>query len=246
MTTNGLLLPPVAESLVKAGLKRITVTIDTLQHDRFRALTGRDSLDKVLAGIDAARKAGVSEIKLNTVAMRGFNADELVPMIEFARRYGAEPRFIEYMDVGGATRWSRAEVLPKAEILERLAAHYGSTEPLASTSAPAQRYQLPDGLTFGIVASTSTPFCGTCDRSRVTADGRYFLCLYARNGIDLRGPLRAGATASQMRDLIQETWAGREDRGAEERLKLAERRIPLAVKGDLGADPHLEMHTRGG
>lgn len=246
MTTNGILLPPHAKPLVQAGLKRVTVSIDTLKADRFLALTGRDSLDKVLAGIEAAREAGAVGIKLNTVAMRGFNDDELVDMIEFARSVGAEPRFIEYMDVGGATRWSRGDVLPQAEILKRLGDHYGSVEPLASTTAPAQRYRLPDGQTFGIVASTTSPFCSGCDRSRVTADGRYFLCLYARDGIDLRDPLRQGATAGELRALIEETWAARDDRGAEERVRLASGRLPLVQKSDLGANPHLEMHTRGG
>ena len=150
------------------------------------------------------------------------------------------------MDVGGATRWSRERVVSRAEMLETLAARYGPIAPIAGQgSAPAERFRLPDGLVFGIIASTTAPFCRACDRSRLTADGHWFLCLYAARGTDLRGPLRAGATDAEIRELLSSTWRRREDRGAEERLRVAER-SPLLPRVELVRDPHLEMHTRGG
>jgi cyclic pyranopterin phosphate synthase len=156
-------------------------------------------------------------------------------------------RFIEYMDVGGATGWSVDQVVSQQEMLARLSTHYGAITPLPERdpSAPAERFRLPDGATFGIVASTTAPFCRSCDRSRLTADGTWFLCLYAERGIDLRGPLRSGATDRELADLITTTWRGRTDRGAEQRLGVVARAPLYQVEG-LRADPHREMHTRGG
>src|SRR5688572_8795314 len=150
------------------------------------------------------------------------------------------------MDVGGATRWSAGDVVSRAEMLARIGAARGTPAPLAkSDSAPADRFRLPDGSTFGIISSTTAPFCRACDRSRVTADGMWYLCLYARLGIDLRGPLRAGASDAELRALVERGWRGRTDRGAEERLELLERHAQGRAEGE-AADPHLEMHTRGG
>jgi len=179
--------------------------------------------------------------------MRGVNDDEVVDLIEFARSQDAELRFIEYMDVGGATGWSAEQVVSQREILEVLAARYGSIAPVSGgdTSAPAERFRLRDGTAFGIVASTSAPFCRSCDRSRLTADGTWFLCLYAERGTDLRDPLRSGASDAELADLIASTWRGRTDRGAEARLGLVNRAPLFQVEG-LRADPHREMHTRGG
>jgi len=185
-------------------------------------------------------------LKLDTVVMRGINDDEIVDLLEFARRMGAEIRFIEYMDVGGATQWSMNQVVSRAEILERLGTRYGPVEPVVEeSSAPADRFRLPDGLTFGIISSTTAPFCSTCDRSRLTADGQWLLCLYATTGMDLRKPLRDGASSTELADLIRSAWQLRRDRGAEERLAIKDRR-PLVQIGELKAKPHLEMHTRGG
>jgi len=156
-----------------------------------------------------------------------------------------EVRFIEYMDVGGATRWSREQVVSQGEIVGRLARRYGAIEPLPRAAAPAERFRLPDGTVFGVIASVTAPFCGTCDRSRLTADGTWFLCLYAARGIDLRDPLRRGATDRELAATIAGAWEGRTDRGAEERLSLADRGALYQVDG-LRADPHREMHTRGG
>jgi Molybdenum cofactor biosynthesis enzyme len=178
--------------------------------------------------------------------MRGVNDDELADLLEFARRMSAEIRFIEYMDVGGATRWSMDKVVSRAEMLERLSARYGRIEEIVEeSSAPADRFRIGDGLTFGIISSTTAPFCGSCDRSRLTADGQWLLCLYATTGMDLRKPLREGASKEELMALIRSAWTGRRDRGAEERLLLKDR-SPLVQITELKAKPHLEMHTRGG
>ncbi|MCZ6598940.1 MAG: GTP 3',8-cyclase MoaA [Planctomycetota bacterium] len=246
ITTNGILLADQAAELRAAGLHRVTVSLDTLQTDRFRELTRRDVLDRVQAGIEALAEAGFEGTKIDTVVMRGTNDDELVPLLEYARAAGAELRFIEYMDVGGATRWSMDRVVSRDEMLARIAEHYGQAEPVVEeSSAPADRYRLPDGTVFGIIASTTAPFCSTCDRSRLTADGMWYLCLYARDGIDLRTPLRAGAGAAELAARITGGWSRRTDRGAEERLA-RKKRDPLLQVSDLRRDPHLEMHTRGG
>ena len=247
MTTNGLLLPEHAPALRQAGLQRLTVSLDTLRPERFRALTRRDSHAQVLAGIEAARRAGFQAgLKLDTVVMRGVNEDELADLIEYARVVGAEVRFIEYMDVGGATGWSDAQVMSRAAMLAALERRYGRIEPIVEeTSAPADRFRLPDGLVFGIISSTTQPFCQTCDRSRLTADGTWYRCLYATSGTDLRGPLRAGASQAELAELIAAGWRARADRGAEERLAIPGRG-PLIQIGALRRDPRLEMHTRGG
>ncbi len=247
LTTNGVLLADQAETLKASGLHRITVSLDTLRPDRFRSLTRRDGLDSVREGIAAADAAELRPLKLDTVVMRGFNDDELVELFEFASERRAEIRFIEYMDVGGATGWRPDLVFPAEAIREVMARHFGGVEkvPVEDPTAPARRYRIPDGRVFGIIASVSEPFCRTCDRSRVTADGRWFRCLYAPEGLDLRTPLRAGATAAEMDALIASTWSGRVDRGAEERAAL-DQRSPLLAAGDLRKNPHLEMHTRGG
>ncbi|HEV8400563.1 MAG TPA: GTP 3',8-cyclase MoaA [Gemmatimonadales bacterium] len=247
MTTNGLLLARAAEALRRAGLKRVTVSLDTLRPERMRELARSERHADVVAGIVAARAAGFTRLKLNTVVIRGVNDDELADLIEFARAHGAEARFIEYMDVGGATEWSAAQVVSQREILERLVARYGPIAALQSDdpSAPAEQFRLSDGTTFGIIASTTAPFCRTCDRSRLTADGTWFLCLYAEKGIDLRDPLRSGATDDEVRALITRGWTARADRGAEERLAVVGRGALYQIDA-LRADPRREMHTRGG
>jgi len=246
MTTNGVLLAEQASSLRAAGLHRVTVSLDTLREDRFKALTRRDTHARVLEGIAAVGQAGWPGLKLDTVVMRGVNDDELADLIEYGASVSAEVRFIEYMDVGGATHWSMERVVPRREMLTRLAARYGPIEPIVEeSSAPADRFRLPDGRVFGIISSTTAPFCRACDRSRLTADGLWYLCLYAARGTDLRKPLRAGASREDLLALIRATWQGRRDRGAEERLATPDR-SPLVQIGELKRDPHLEMHTRGG
>ena len=246
LTTNGILLAGLAEPLRAAGLHRLTVSLDTLRADRFRALTRRDDLGTVLAGIDAAVATGFVGLKVDTVVMHGINDDELADLIEYGKRIGGEVRFIEYMDVGGATRWSPDRVYSRQKMLEDLSARYGAVEPLREeNAAPADRFVLADGTVFGIISSTTAPFCHACDRSRLTADGMWYLCLYARQGTDLRGALRSGASVEEIKSLIIPAWHQRRDRGAEERLQARERAALVGV-GDLRKDPHLEMHTRGG
>lgn len=250
LTTNGVLLAEYAQELYEAGLHRVTISLDTLRPERFRRLTGRDEFARVLEGIESVGKAGFPDLKLDTVAIRGFNDDELVALIEFARQYQAEVRFIEYMDVGGANEWAMEKVLSCASILDRVGTHYGTITPLPERgSAPAQRYRLSDGTIFGIIPSTTMPFCGSCDRSRVTADGLWYLCLYAISGVDLRQLLRRGVSAEDMREVIRTGWDARRDRGAEERKGLEQ--VGLRNGGLIGIDrlredPHLEMHARGG
>jgi cyclic pyranopterin phosphate synthase len=249
LTTNGVLLADQAQILYDAGLHRITVSLDTLNAERFRVLTRRDMHDRVLAGIEAVGQAGFTGLKLDTVVMRGYNDDELIALIEYAKRAQAEVRFIEYMDVGGATHWSLSKVMSRVDILKHLSQHYGRIDNLIeNSSAPAQRYQLQDGTVFGIIASTTTPFCRTCDRSRLTADGLWYLCLYATQGTDLREPLRSGASAEEIAAIITSGWQTRRDRGAEVRKALEDLgpRETFVQLENLRQDPHLEMHTRGG
>ena len=246
MTTNGVLLGDQALALKESGLQRVTISLDTLKPERFQALTRFDDHARVLAGIEKAAGLGFGAVKIDSVVIRGVNDDELVALLEYGRGVGAEVRFIEYMDVGGATRWSRDKVVSRAEILGTLARRFGPIQPVSeTTSAPAERFRLADGTAFGIIASTTTPFCRACDRSRLTADGLWYLCLYAARGTDLRGPLRAGAPREELRKRIEATWRGRADRGAEERLAVGDR-APLIPLTTLRRDPHLEMHTRGG
>ena len=246
LTTNGVLLAPQAKMLRRAGLHRITVSLDTLRPERFHALTRFDAHGDVLEGISAAIEAGFTSVKIDSVVMRGVNEEELVPLIEYGRRMGAEVRFIEYMDVGGATRWSSEQVVSRREMLQRLKNHYGSIEPVIEDSAaPADRFALPDGTVFGIISSTTEPFCASCDRARLTADGVWLMCLYARAGTDLLRPLRAGATRDELIQLIATVWSSRADRGAEERLASPRRETLIPITA-LKKDAHLEMHTRGG
>jgi GTP 3',8-cyclase len=246
LTTNGVLFGEQAEDLRAAGLHRVTLSLDTLRPERFAALTGRSTHAQVLAGIEAARRIGFPKLKLDTVMLRGVNDDEVADLMEFARGIDAEERFIEYMDVGGATEWSLDKVFTRAEILDRLSKRYGTITPLGeNSSAPAERFRLPDGLVFGIIASTTTPFCRRCDRSRLTADGLWYLCLYAQSGIDLRKMLREGVKSEEIASQISSIWRARADRGAELRAATGNRGVLVGIE-QLRQDPHLEMHTRGG
>jgi cyclic pyranopterin phosphate synthase len=245
LTSNGILLAAQVDALKAAGLRRITVSLDTLRSDRFVALARFDELRRVKEGIEAASRA-FGRLKIDTVVIRGVNDDELADLIEYGKTVNAEVRFIEYMDVGGATNWSPTAVMSRRDMLTQLGQVYGEPEAIVEhTSAPADRYRLPDGTTFGIISSTTEPFCRTCDRSRLTADGMWYLCLYATRGIDLRQALRRGASTEELKALISSTWQTRDDRGAETRLALGDRRafVPLTT---LKKNPHLEMHTRGG
>ena len=228
-----------------------------MRPDRFRQMTRRDEHHRVLSAFDAARRAGFTGTKADAVIVRGENDDEIADLIEFGRANGAEVRFIEYMDVLGATKWSMAKVVSRDEMLQRLEQRSGKITPAGeASSAPATRFLLPDGTVFGIIASTTAPFCRTCDRSRITADGFWYRCLYATDGTDLRKLVRssAGSASASRRSadadaeiarVIEESWRGREDRGAEERAAGNRREAFIRIE-ELRRDPHLEMHTRGG
>jgi cyclic pyranopterin phosphate synthase len=250
LTTNGTLLAEQAGALHRAGLHRVTVSLDTLRPERFLAVTRRDDHARVLEGIAAVRRAGFTGTKIDAVIMRGVNDDELSDLIEFGRANGAEVRFIEYMDVPGATHWTMQNTVSRAEMLARLERCYGRITAVSSdSSAPASRFLLSDGTVFGVIASTTEPFCARCDRSRLTADGIWYRCLYATSGTDLRRVLRSPATpdeiAGRIADLIGRVWRVRTDRGAEQR-KASDARTAIVPLDALQCDPHFEMHTRGG
>ena len=246
LTTNAILLEEFAEPLRRAGLKRLNISLDTLSPDRFVRLTRQNDHARVMRGIRAAARV-FRGTKLDAVVMRGLNDDELEPLIDFASSIDAEVRFIEYMDVGGATHWSTDTVVPRAELLDRLRARFGRVTAIEEpgSTAPADRFALPDGRIFGVIASTTAPFCADCDRARLTADGVFYTCLYATDGLALRPPLRRGDAPDAIAAAIASRWTRRTDRGAEERLALRDRGafVPVAA---LRADPHLEMHKRGG
>jgi GTP 3',8-cyclase len=244
LTTNGVLLADHVHGLRDAGLGRLTVSLDTLDRQTFSSLTRSDELDRVRTGLEAGARA-FPGLKIDAVVLRGVNDHEVPALVDEAARLGVEIRFIEYMDVGGATGWTAEQVVSRAEMLERLTARYGEVEALAATWAPADRFRLPSGQVVGLISSTTAPFCSTCDRSRLTADGLWYLCLYAPRGTDLRGLLRGGASDEAIADEIRSVWEGRTDRGAEDR-QAARNRSAFVPVSSLKRDPHLEMHTRGG
>jgi cyclic pyranopterin phosphate synthase len=210
LTTNGLRLPGLATPLADAGLTRVNISIDTLRRDRFTQLTRRDRLTDTLAGIAAADASGLRPIKLNAVAMRGVNDDEAVDLVRFAVDRGYEMRFIEQMPLDAGHTWDRTSMVTRAEILERLAAAFTLTEVPGRGSAPAERWFIDGGpSTVGVIASVSAPFCGSCDRVRLTADGQLRSCLFARTETDLLGLLRAGADDSALAALLRTCLAGK-------------------------------------
>jgi cyclic pyranopterin phosphate synthase len=246
LTTNGILLARSAAELKAAGLRRVTVSLDTLRPERMVAFARSARHPDVLQGIAAAVEAGFASVKLNTVVIRGYNEDEVLDLLAFARERRIEPRFIEYMDVGGATQWDRDQVVSQREILDLIARAHGPVTPLREHEwAPAERFRLADGTVFGVIASTTAPFCRTCDRARLTADGTFLLCLYGERGLDLRALLRGGATDTEIAERLADTWRTRSDRGAEERAGLADRGVLYRIES-LRAEPRREMHTRGG
>jgi GTP 3',8-cyclase len=195
LTTNGYLMDRLAEPLRRAGLARANISIDSLRADRFRQITRRDALDRVLRGIDASLAAGLTPVKINAVVVRGFNDDEIMPMAAWARDLGVELRFIEFMPLDAPGEWTRDQVVPAGEILARLDQEFGLEAPDPRGSAPAERYRYRDGVgSVGVIASVTRAFCAQCDRIRLTADGQIRTCLFANTEYDLRGPLRSGAS----------------------------------------------------
>lgn len=220
LTTNGVLLPRFAGALAEAGLHRVTISLDSLDAATFRRMSGgRGEAGAVLAGIAAAESAGLSPIKINCVVQRGVNDDQVVALARRFRGTGHVLRLIEFMDVGTTNAWNLAEVAPAREILQRIEAEF-PLEPVAPNypGEVARRYRYRDGGgEIGIIASVSQPFCGDCSRARLSADGRLFTCLFAAEGRDLKTPLRAGASDSELRGQIAGTWRRRRDRYSEER-----------------------------
>lgn len=213
LTTNGYLLADHAEELAGSGLDRVTVSCDSLIGHRFEDLTLRDALAQVMRGLDAARVHGLEPIKVNTVMMRGRNDDEAVAFAELARRTGYEVRFIEYMPLDAQGEWSLDAVVPAGEVLASIAAAF-ELVPAGQPDAPATVYAFADGSpgTIGVIPSVTEPFCDSCDRLRLTADGQLRACLFALEETDLRGPLRAGtdddALAELARACVAGKWAG--------------------------------------
>jgi cyclic pyranopterin phosphate synthase len=212
MTTNGATLALVANDLRAAGLQRINISIDTLDHERFRELTKRNELDRVLEGIQAAVSAGFDPVKLNVVPMRGINDDEILSFLHFGQENGVIVRFIEFMPLDAQGRWSNDRVVTAKEILEIAASEFDFA-PIVRGSSPAERFRFTDGSgEFGVIASVTEPFCEACDRMRLTADGQLRNCLFALGHADLRSLLRAGATDEQVleaiRGEVKAKWAG--------------------------------------
>jgi cyclic pyranopterin phosphate synthase len=243
LTTNGALLAEQADALYTAGLRRINVSIDTLNKDRFTALTKRGNLDDVLSGLFAAKRVGMSPIKLNAVIIRGTNDDEILPLVEFARSNGFEMRFIEYMDVGNVNAWILEKTVTKKEILETVHARFPVREVgRAHGSAPAVDYEFIDGAgEIGIIGSVTEPFCSSCTRVRLTADGKLVTCLFAESGFDLKSSIRSGASDEEIRTQVAKIWSGRTDRYSDIRWQQVR-------SGTYEARDHkkIEMITLGG
>jgi GTP 3',8-cyclase len=214
LTTNGALLAEQAQDLHSAGLQRVNVSIDTLKVNRFKELTKRGDLDKVLEGLFAAKRVGMAPIKINAVIIRGLNEDEILDLVSLARENGFEMRFIEYMDVGNANAWSLEKTVTKREILETVHARFPVREVgRAKGSAPAVDYEFIDGAgQIGIIGSVTEPFCSSCTRVRLTADGKLVTCLFAESGFDLKAMLRSGASDEEIAERIRTIWSGRTDR----------------------------------
>jgi cyclic pyranopterin phosphate synthase len=225
MTTNGFLLPKKAQALKAAGLKRVTVSLDSLDDDVFRRMNGnRASVQNVLDGIAAAEQAGFAPIKINTVVQRGVNDHTLVDLARYCKDRGYIVRFIEYMDVGTLNGWRLDDVVPAAEIVERINAEMPlEAMPENYRGEVALRYRYQDGGEIGLIASVTKPFCGDCTRLRLSPEGEIYTCLFAVKGIDLRGPLRAGATNEEMDAIIRGIWGKRADRYSEIRTSLTDR-----------------------
>ena len=220
LTTNGALLSERIDALKRAGLQRINISIDSLDADKFKRMTKRGDLNKVLEGIFAAQRAGMAPIKLNAVIERGVNEDDIIPLVEFAREHGFAMRFIEYMDVGNANNWTSAKLVSKKEIIDTIHARYPLREVGRERgSAPSVDYEFVDGHgDIGVIASVTEPFCGSCTRLRLTADGKLVTCLFSQVGHDVKTLLRGGASDDDIRALFAAIWQKRTDRYSVERL----------------------------
>ncbi len=239
LTTNGILLSELASELQRAGLKRLTVSLDSLDDEIFRRMNGnKGHASEVLAGIEAAQKAGFTPIKINCVVQKGVNDHTIIHLVRYCKKAGHILRLIEYMDVGNQNGWRLENVVPSRELAEvigrkislvRLNAHY--------RGEVALRYGFADGSgEIGFISSVTQPFCSTCNRARISTDGKLYTCLFGWKGTDLRKLLREGASDIELRDIIAQTWQKREDRYSELRSKLIQNPHP----------PKIEMFQIGG
>lgn len=213
LTTNGATFPQLARELREAGLRRVNISLDTLRRDRFFEMTRRDELERVLAGIDAAIETGFSPVKVNAVVQRGVNDDEILDLAVFGRERGVEVRFIEFMPLDAGGHWANADVVGQDEIVATIDAVLPLEQLPARGAAPADRWRYLDGRgTVGVIPTVTRPFCGDCDRVRLTADGQLRTCLFATSEHDLRGPMRAGAGDDELAEIIVRAvglkWAG--------------------------------------
>src|SRR3989338_3564339 len=221
VTTNGSLLADKVAAFKAAGLKRINVSVDTLKPEKFKEICKRGDLDKVWEGLFAAQKQGLHPIKVNAVIERGVNDDDIVELVEFSRQHGFFMRFIEYMDVGNTNSWTSEKLVSKKEIVEKINARFPLKEVgRENGSAPAVDYEFADGRgEVGIVASVTEPFCSTCNRARLTADGKLVTCLFSSVGHDLKALLRGGSSDDEILSFITGIWQVRKDRYSSERLE---------------------------
>lgn len=216
LTTNAVLLATHAQSLYDAGLRRLNIHLDTLDRERFRRISRRDDLPKVLAGIDAALQAGFRKIKLNAVAIKHLTEPDLLPLVQFARERGIEVRFIEFMPLDSQQLWSLENVLTADDMIATLSEAFGPLTPVpdADPRAPATEYEFPDGHRIGFIASVTRPFCLNCNRLRLTADGKLRYCLFAREETDIRHLVRDPESAEALSEAIRATvwkkWEGHE------------------------------------
>jgi cyclic pyranopterin phosphate synthase len=221
LTTNGALLAERIDALRQAGLRRINISIDTLDADKFKRMTKRGDLTKVLDGIFAAKRTGLAPIKLNAVVERGVNDDDILPLVEFSREHGFGMRFIEYMDVGNSNDWTSTKLVSKKEIIDTIHARYPLREiGRDQGSAPSVDYEFVDGRgDIGVIASVTEPFCSSCTRIRLTADGKLVTCLFSQLGHDVKARLRGGSSDAEIAEFLTNLWRGRTDRYSLERLE---------------------------
>ena len=244
LTTNGALLSEQAAGLFDAGLHRINVSLDSLRPDRFKEMTKRGELSEVLAGLDQAKRVGMNPIKINAVIIRGTNDDEIIDLVEFARNNRYEMRFIEYMDVGNANAWTLNKTVTKQEILDAVHKAYPVREVGRDHgSAPAVDYEFLDGSgEIGIIGSVTEPFCSSCTRVRLTADGKLVTCLFSSSGFDIKSLLRSGISDDDLKKYINNIWSLRADRYSDLRW--------VALQSGAGYEPQqhkkIEMITLGG
>lgn len=243
LTTNGALLAERVDALKRAGLRRVNISIDTLDADKFKRMTKRGDLNKVLEGIFAAQRSGLAPIKLNAVVERGVNDDDILPLVEFSRQHDFGMRFIEYMDVGNSNEWSSAKLVSKKEIIEKIHVRYPLREiGRDKGSAPSVDYEFVDGRgDLGVIASVTEPFCSSCTRIRITADGKIVTCLFSQLGHDVKSRLRGGASDAEISDFIANMWRARADRYSAQRLEALK-----ASNYDPKSHRKIEMISLGG